>query len=26
VTITAFDDLHISFSGSRGNGDYWTPK
>jgi hypothetical protein len=24
VTITAFDDLHISFSGSRGNGDYWT--
>jgi len=24
VAITAFDDLDISFSGSRGNGDYWT--
>jgi hypothetical protein len=24
VSITAFDDLHISFSGSRGDGDYWT--
>jgi hypothetical protein len=24
VTITAFDDLHISFSGSRGNGNYST--